>query len=153
MTSQEILILSFFNKDIPKEMKDSDLTTEMIEAGIGSNESTIYAYYELVHQLKNKDLLVLYKDPSKAQQGITRAVGPELLVLSDKAVQILQRQEAKRIHEAFVTELQFNKLKSEYDLLASQLADYNKTKKRTFLALLISIISALAAIASLLIKK
>ena len=32
----------------------------------------------------------------------------------------------------FVTELEFNKLKTEYDLLANQLSDYNKTKTRHF---------------------
>lgn len=105
MTEQELLILSFFDKDIPRQMNDSDLTPEMIEKKIGSNASADFMYPDLVHQLKNKGLLVLNKDPTKIQKGIVRAVGPELLVLSDKAVQILQRQEAKRIHEAFVTEL------------------------------------------------
>ncbi|MEO6723008.1 MAG: hypothetical protein ABIN67_21760 [Ferruginibacter sp.] len=150
MTAQELLILSFFDKDIPRKLDDKTLTTEMLEAGIGSNEAANYQYYNLVHQLRNKDLLVWYKDLSKIQKGITRAVGPELLVLSDKALQILQREEAKRNHEVFVTELEFNKLKTEHALLAKQLADYNKTKRQAFWAIIISIVSALAAIFSLI---
>jgi hypothetical protein len=106
-----------------------------------------------VHKLKNEGLLVLYKDPSKPRNGITRAITPDLLVLSDTAVQILQRQEAKRVHEAFVTELEFSKLKTEHDLLAKQLTDYNKTKRRAFWAIIISIVSVVAALASLIIKK
>jgi hypothetical protein len=153
MTSQELLILSFFDRTIPKKLDDNTLTTEMMEAGIGSNEAAQYPYYELVHQLKNKGLLILFKDPSKVQKGLSRAFGQELLLLSDKAVQISQRQEAKTIHEAFVTELEFNKLKTEHDLLTNQLADYTKTKRQAFWAFIISIISVLAAIFSLTQKK
>ena len=75
MTSQELLILSFFDRTIPKKFDDNTLTTEMMEAGIGSNEAAQYPYYELVHQLKNKGLLILFKDPSKVQKGLSRAVG------------------------------------------------------------------------------
>lgn len=153
MTAQELLILSFFDKNIPRKFDDTSLTTGMIEAGIGLNDAANYQYYNLVHQLRNKDLLVLYKDPSKITKGLSRAVGPELLVLSDKALQILQRQEQKRNYDAFVTELEFNKLKTEYDLLANQLSDYNKTKSQAFWAIIISIISTIAAILSLIIKK
>jgi len=153
MTLQEHLILSFFDKTIPKQLADNTLTTEMIEAGIGSNEDAEYPYYDLVHQLRNKGLLVLYKDPLKVQKGLSRAVGQELLILSNKAVKISQRQEAKTIHEAFVTELEFKKLKSEHELLTNQLADYNKTKRQAFWAIIISIISALTAIVSLISKK
>ncbi len=153
MTLQELLILSFFEKNIPKKMDDNDLTTKMIEAGIGSNDSANYVYYELVHQLINKGLLILYKDPSKTKRGIVRAIEPELFILSDKALQILQQQEEKRIHEAFVSELEFNKLKIEHNLLANQLADYTKTRKQAFWAIIISIVSALVAIFSLILKK
>lgn len=153
MTTQELLILSFFDKNIPRKLDNENLTTEMLEAGIGSNEAANYQYYNLVHQLRNKGLLVSYKDPSKVQKGLSRAVGPDLLVLADKAIQITQRQEAKTIHEAFVTELEFNKLKTEHNLLTNQLADYTKTKRQAFWAIIISIISVLAAIFSLTQKK
>ncbi|MDQ2753548.1 MAG: hypothetical protein M3R72_11060 [Bacteroidota bacterium] len=153
MTAQELLILSFFDKTIPKKLDNKTLTTEMIEVGIGCDEAANFPYYKLVLQLRKGDLLILYKDPSKTQKGIVRAIGPELLVLSDKAVQILQRNEEKRIHEAFVTEPEFNKLKTEHDLLARQLADYTKTKRQAFWAILISIISVLVAIFSLKLKN
>lgn len=153
MTAQEFLILSFFDKSIPRNLDDRNLTPEMIEAGIGSNEAAKYPYYEIVHQLINQGLLVPYKDPSNVQKGIVPAVEPRLLILSDKAVQILQRQEQRKNHEAFVTELEFNKLKTEHALLAKQLADYTKTKRQAFWAIIISIISTLTAIFSLIIKK
>lgn len=153
MTAQELLILSFFDKNIPRQLNEKSLTTEMIEAGIGSNDAANFQYYKLVHQLKNKDLLVLYKDSSKITTGLSQVTRPELLLLSDKAQQILQRQEVKRNHEAFVTELQFNKLQKEHDLLAKQLADYTKTKKQAFWAIVLAIISTIVAILSLIIKK
>ena len=55
-------------------------------------------------------------------------------------------------HQEFVAELEFNKLKAEHDLQTLKLADYYKTKRQSLWALIISIISALTAIAAL-IKK
>jgi hypothetical protein len=153
MTAQELLILSFFDKTVGKELDNNNLTTEMIEAGIGSNDGADVQYYNLVSQLRSKGLLVSYKDPSKITKGISRAVGQELLVLSDQALKILQRQEVKQNREALVTELEFSKLKTEYDLLANQLADYKKTKKQKFWAIAIAIITSIVAILSLIIKK
>lgn len=83
MTYQDLLILSFFDKDILRKMTSKDLTSEMIEAGIGSDASATFAYQDLVCQLRDKKLLVLYRDLTKAQSEIVRAVEPELLILSD----------------------------------------------------------------------
>lgn len=46
----------------------------MIEVGIGSNEGVNFPYYNLIHQLRNKGLLVPYKDTSKITKGISRAL-------------------------------------------------------------------------------
>ncbi len=153
MNTQELLILSFFDSTNPKELNSRNLTTEMIEAGIGWNVGSSFQYQSLIHQLINKGLLESYKNPSSITKGTSEAFGKELLVLSDKAVQILQREESKRNHEAFITELQFNKLKTEHDLLSNQLADYNKTKRLAMWAIIISVVSVLVAILSLLNKK
>lgn len=153
MTAQELLILSFFDRDIPRQMNDSDLTAKMIAAKIGSNASADFMYPDLVHQLKSKGLLVFYKDPTKVQKGIVRAAGPELLVLSDKAVEILNSDKHRKVHEANVSELELENLKKQNALLAQQLADYGRTKKQAFWAIIISVVSAIAAIISLIIKK
>lgn len=151
MTEQELLILSFFDKTIPRQLNEKLLTTEMIGAGIGSNDAANFQHYKLVHQLKNQDLLILYEDPLKTTTGLSRPIGPELLVLSDKALQLLQREEIKINREAYVTELQFNKLKQENDLLEKRLADYTKTKRQAFWATVIAFISTIVAILSLII--
>lgn len=148
MTNQELLILSFFDKDIPRQLTSQNLSSEMIEAGIILLGSSSCTYINLIHQLKNKNLLVRYVDPLKIQKGSSRAVGPELLVLSDKAVEILQRDTQKKGYEAYVTDLEFKKLRHEYDLLANQLVDYDETKKFAKRAYYISIVSIAAAIAS-----
>jgi hypothetical protein len=150
ITRQQLLILSFFDEKIPREINDKDLTTDMVEEGIGSNSSARYQYFEIVHELINNGLLLPFREPSKVQNGIKRAVGKDLLVLSEKAVQILQRDEQKSIHKAFVTEFEFNKLLTEHNLLARQLADYKINRVIAWLAL---IISAIALFASLLTKK
>jgi len=150
MTDQDLLILSFFDKDVPRQMTSRDITSEMIQAGIGSDASSTFRYQTLVHLLKGKYLLIRYKDPSKTQ-GVSRAVGPELLVLSDKAVEILNRDRQKKEHEAYVTELELKKLRHEYDLLANQLLDYDETKKQAKKSYTVSIWSLFVAILSAII--
>ncbi len=129
-------------------MTSNDLTSKTIEAGIGSDSSSSFPFQTLVYQLIYKDLLVHYKDPLKAQKGIVRAVEQELLVLADKAVDILNRDRQRKEHEAYVTELEFKKLRNEYDLLANQLVDYDQTKRFAKQAYYVSIWSVLAAIIS-----
>jgi hypothetical protein len=148
MTDQELLILSFFDKEIPRQMTSKDLTSEMIDAGIGLDASSAFPYQIIVHELKNVGLLNRYKDPSKPQKGASRAVGPELFVLSIKAAEILHRDKQKKEHEAYVTELEFKKLRHEYDLLANQLLDYDETKRFAKKAYWVSIWSVVAAIVS-----
>ena len=150
MTHQELLMLAFFSKDLPQKMTSKDLTSEMTESGITDIGNSSFHY--LVHQLKSKDLLIEYKDPLKIQEGSIRAFGSDLLILSDKAIEILDRQKRKKEYEAYVTELEFKKLRSEYDLLSSQLFDYDKTRTQasnsyriSCWALFVAIISAAIA--------
>lgn len=150
MTEQHILVLSFFDKVIPKEMSDNDLSSEMLRAGIGSDEGSRFPYYEIVHQLKTNGFLEQYRDLTKPKTGISRASGPELLILSNKALQILTEETINKKHQEYITELQFNKLSAEHDILNSQLADYNKTKQRGIWTFIIAIISILIAILALI---
>ncbi len=152
MNTQELLILSFFHRTIPKQLTNDKLTVEMIEAGIGTNSASQYDLNGLINKLISKNLLNLYKDPLLQQKGLVSPRVPQLYILTDKATTIAQRQDAKKSHEEFVTELEFNKLKAEHNLLVSQLADYDKTKYQANIAIIISVISVLVAIIALFLK-
>lgn len=88
MTEQEILILSFFDRHIPREMTDKDISAKMVVAGIGKNTGSAYQYYELVHQLVQKNLLAYYDDPN--QKGVRVARGEQLFVLTELGEMILK---------------------------------------------------------------
>lgn len=157
MTQQQLLILSFFDTEIGRIFTNNDLTSEMNEAGIGINEASKFPYYEIINFLIYNKSIVLYKDPSMASIGITKAKGPQLYILSDSASQILNRNKQKKEIQAYVPELEFNKLKTEYNLLSNQLSDYDETKrisKKSYCisigSLIVAIISTLVAVAAII---
>ena len=150
MTLQDFLILSYFSETVPRKFDDRCLTTEMIEAGIGINDGAKYPYYEIIHRLKNEGLLIAPKKSSAEPKGISRATSTDFLVLSNEAALLIQREQVAKKRKEYISEIEFNKLKIEHDLLYNQLTDYKRTKRQAFWALIMSVISTLAAIATLI---
>ena len=128
MQKHEYLVLSFFEKKIPKEMTLNDLSIEMIDAAIGSDSGSTYDFNAIIYQLLNSDLLKKYKDPLDNRNGLVKAVGHDLLVLTDKGSELVIRDKENKKQSEIISALEFNNLKDGYSYLKRQLEDYDETK-------------------------
>lgn len=128
MQKHEYLVLSFFEKEIPKEMTLNDLSIEMIDAAIGSDSGSTYDFNAIIYQLLNSDLLKKYKDPLDNRNGLVKAVGHDLLVLTDKGSELVIRDKENKKQSEIISALEFNNLKDGYSYLKRQLEDYDETK-------------------------
>ena len=148
MTKQELLILSYFEKENAKEFVDKDITPEMIELGIGSDDGSVYPFYNIIISLRNKNLIENPKNKD-SQLGIIKATGNQnLYVLTNNGIAILNSHKEKEDKNIYKSEIEFQKLVKEYELIKRQLKDYNITQKHAKIAIAISIVSALVSLVS-----